>query len=331
MSCFKISAKIKQNRIYLIKIAIRFFGEDVVNEILDICTGIRLLRSLTKKYNHKNYLILISTFSLGDCLYALSCLDAYKQKNPSKKIAVIGKERNRQILELYSQIDELVLVSEEKDIDTYRKFMETKKLFRISKKNNVFQTDPYCWGREVCQEYDAIYLLQTYLFNLSQNDIITYPDVPLVPVNSIKDFQCNKDRIVVLNPYSYSMYIMNEDLFSRICTVLNQSGYIVYTNVVGDQDVVEGSFELRCSIIELYSIAMEIPYVISIRSGILDLLVNTNTKIIALYGECEDLIKTLYTLKGWKKGHVLEIFDTTDTDAVLSDVKEILEHDKENE
>ena len=62
-------------------------------------------------------------------------------------------------------------------------------------------------------------------------------------------------------------------------------GYTVYTNVQKDQSPVRGTRELRCDLAEFLEIASHIPFIISVRSGLLDLAVTTNVNMFVLYSE----------------------------------------------
>ena len=76
-------------------------------------------------------------------------------------------------------------------------------------------------------------------------------------------------------------------------------GYVVFTNVVGQQEAVKGSHELRCSIYELYSIACQISLIVSVRSGIIDLLIPSGISMFVLYDTSDNFMREAYRLDGW--------------------------------
>ena len=66
---------------------------------------------------------------------------------------------------------------------------------------------------------------------------------------------------------------------------------------------IEGTLRLDCSMHELYSIACEIPLIISIRTGLLDYLIPSGINMFVLYGQTkvgDGGHENDYTLQEWK-------------------------------
>ena len=206
------------------------------------------------------------------------------------------------------------------DIDTIELFSSDseilKKLLVISgfprlcaqgAKRGVYMTLPIAKRKG---NLDAIRQQRLTVFHLDENAPITYHGLTKGKVNSIDNLDIIKDKVVIINPYSTTMRYVTMTLYEKLCDILISHGYKVYTNIVGDQKPVEGSEPLQCSIEELYSIACNIPLIVSVRSGILDLLVNTNINMFVLY---ENVTKSrcydFYRLNAWHcQGVVEEIY-----------------------
>ena len=104
-------------------------------------------------------------------------------------------------------------------------------------------------------------------------------------------------------------------IYKKIAKILRQSGYIPYVNLVEGQEGIEQCEELYCSIEELYEISKCIAGIVSVRSGILDLLVNTGIPIFALYCNCTPKFRKIYNLNAWKgKKQAVEVIVTHNND-----------------
>lgn len=256
----------------------------------------------------KNDVVFVNRPPIGDTVYGMSALDAYREKYPDKRIIVIGSEKNARLINSYTNIDEIKLYSSNSDI--YRKLQILsgfRGLCARGAKNGVYMTLPI---PKRSGNIDAIRQQRLSVFHLDENAPITYHGFTAGKVSSINDFESIKDKIVVINPYSQTMPYVTMPLYKNICDILISRGYKVYTNVVGDQVPVEGSEPLYCDISELYSIACKIPLIVSVRSGILDLLVKSNINMFVLYeGVTKSRCYDIYRLGAWKcKANIEEIF-----------------------
>lgn len=105
-----------------------------------------------------------------------------------------------------------------------------------------------------------------------------------------------------------------------MASILRKKGYDVYTNVVGDQQSVEGTRPLDCPIFELYNICNEIPLFISIRSGIIDFCVSAKCKLFIIsFGLRKFMTNDFYytnELKYWQTGNVTEFIHKSKEDTL---------------
>ena len=242
---------------------------------------------------------------IGDTVYGLSSIDAYRQKYPNKRITVIGSERNKELIESYSGIDKVMLFPP--NDESYRRMLAYTafpKLCAQGAIHGIYATLPVTKKRG-----DLISLQRQEIFHLDDSVPITYHGLHGGGV-SIEHFEEQKDKIVLINPYSTTMPHVTIPLYAKLCDILTSRGYIVYTNVVGDQKPVEGSKPPRCSVTELYSIACDIPLIVSVRSGILDLLAKSNINMFVMYeGTTKSRGYDRYHLSAWRcQGDVEEIY-----------------------
>ena len=152
-------------------------------------------------------------------------------------------------------------------------------------------------------------------------------------VKAIPNFAKIKDKVIVMNPYSKSLSEFTMALYENMCTYLIENGYIVYTNVVGSQKPIKESYELRCSIEELYMIAGKIPAIVSVRSGILDFLIPSKANMFVIYENCRGRLKKMYHLANWQISSVIhEIYcenSKSENNIILNELKKFLEEVKQ--
>lgn len=266
------------------------------------------------KKKKTNELLLLMQPLLGDQLYALSCIDLIKKEYPEYQILVIGSDNNWSVINTFNGVDRWVLFPKNSF-----KYICIQCLIRNAKysvkaiENNIINTVPVHYKCFKKEDGSVRHILCKNLFKLKNIYPITYHSLKIGCVNAIQSFYDNKDKIVVINPYSNTMSFTKE-IYEEICSILKNAGYIVYTNVVNNQKPILGSFELRCSLEELFSIASQIPLFVTVRSGVADFLVPSKVNMYVIYeisGGLSQWISEFYTLSEWKpQGHIREIIAT---------------------
>ena len=276
-------------------------------------------------------IVIFLTDLIGDTVYGLAYLKALQDKNPNKRICVVGSRKQKELLESYGEIDELILLEDGSSYDKVGAYMRNNKYSEEGLKNDIFSTVVLYYKNCSCAPNpDGLYQLRTHIFGVGEEAEITYHGFKqLEKISVITDFEMLFHRIVVLNPYSISAFEANIYVYELICRQLNDKGYIVYTNVVGEQEPIRGSKRLCCSIRELYGISCFIPLVVSIRSGILDLLAPSDVNMFVIYENSSKLIKEMYHLSSWKcRGKIKEIYPKDsfrEAEDILSELNKFLE------
>lgn len=94
----------------------------------------------------------------------------------------------------------------------------------------------------------------------------------------------DKERTIILMPYAYSQKNLEESFWTRLVLELikkNKSYIILYTNVASSREkVIPGTAPLITTLPELVYLAEKINCFIGLRSGIFDLLVFTNARLL---------------------------------------------------
>ncbi|MCD7907599.1 MAG: hypothetical protein LUH04_07945, partial [Clostridium sp.] len=101
---------------------------------------------------------------------------------------------------------------------------------------------------------------------------------------------------VILCPYATVTTCVSKDFFEQLAAQIQKMGIDVYTNVVGQQISIKNTIELRCSLKEIHALGNQGYTIIGLRSGLLDLLVYTYSKLIAIYPD-EKSYNQFFSLK----------------------------------
>lgn len=263
--------------------------------------------------------------AIGDDVYGLAYLKSFKALS-NNRIVLVGSASRRVLYETYHDaFDELCLF--EKDDALWRKinlyYQTSRFLIKQGQKINIYSTIPiYYLSLDKNQGRDALDIIRNDLLHIGNKAIIEYPHIKHEAVQAIENFDVIKDKIVVLNPYSGSMIWVDNNLFERIAVFLTSKGFYVYTNVVGEQSPIKGTQPLNCSIYELYAICNHIPFVISVRSGIIDFCVTAKSNFLVYYFSMKTKafqplqgFYNTYTLSAWQTNNVVECIFESQEDA----------------
>lgn len=272
--------------------------------------GMKWLSEMRKEIP-TNTICLICTNLLGDTIYGLAYVDEVKRKYPDHKIWVICAKKNAYFLKNYKSVDRMVYFSDlsESNRKGLVEFIWSSKASETGLKENIINTTT-CFYRQCynAENPDSLYQLRTHILDIGGDSRITYPVFDDVEITAITDFEQDKHRIAVLNPYSNSLAGARLELFEKIVEVLKKRGCRLFTNAIGDQEPLAETERLNCSIEELFAICRHIPLVVSIRSGVLDAVVSSNVNMFVIYDQVDSKWLKIFTVESWKcKGRIREV------------------------
>ena len=265
----------------------------------------------TIRQKREDDIIIYLTNLIGDTVYGLAYLTAIHMTYPEKRIVVVGNLKLKNLIESYQGIDKAVYIEEKKDLKKIGSFISDNHVSERAIQHWVYNSNPFYFKK--CSDADnpdSLYQLKKHIYRLPEDSNIDYHHLySETVVSAIKNFEDLKNKIIILNPYSNSAFEATDILFRKISYYLMENGYIVYTNVVGNQKPIYGTKELRCNIEELFNIARNISAIISIRSGILDYLAPSGVNMFVIYENCSEKLKKMYHLTSWKCcGKIHEIY-----------------------
>ena len=267
------------------------------------CSYIALTLLLCAK--RKNEILVLFNMAFGDFIYSLSFWENLRKKYINKKIVFVVSDKFKPIIEnLEIQPDRIIYLTHNsiKHLIIECLCLPPKEINigDIAFKHDILYALAFACKKVKKDKNSGNRKLLSQALDVEEKPI-TFPRIKKLPITSILDFNKNKKKICILNPYSTSMNF-SLGLYENICQSLINRGYVVYTNIIGSQQTIKGSKPLSCSIYELYNIACEIPLIVSIRSGILDFIISSGINMFVLYeikSSQEEQIANHYTLSEW--------------------------------
>lgn len=269
----------------------------------------RLLSALIK-HKHQNEAFLITSYQIGDMIYAFAYANALNQrlKSEGKRLILYLAENRKSFLNLYD-FDFEVRLWDNTDARMMKSVQDLNFSHRhviCGLKHDIYSAIAPCILKDQkSNNKDCLEIIRNSMYFVPEAEI-QYPKFDSTHVTAIANFETVKDKVAIINPYSNALKGRFE-IFDIISEYLVSKGYIVYSNVIKDQVPTKGSIPLDCSIFEFYNICNQVPLVVSIRSGIIDLAVSANTKFFVVYPErrLHDGFFNIYTLKAWQTKNVI--------------------------
>lgn len=238
----------------------------------------------------------------GDIVLGLLYVDQYKLETNQKIVCVVD-EKYKEFAQSYN-IDRIITHKSNTLTHMY-KYVGSIKEWRNKKGNRIFLGTPPTYSN--FKGYHIQEVMRDIIYNVSQ-DNPTFPTLPNIPITTIPNFEENKNRIIIFNPYSAS----HKNIFplcQALADSLQDTDYILYTNVVGNQQPLQGTTPLNCSMFEFFNIAQQAKLFVSVRSGIVDTLCGTNSNLVVLY-TARNWFRSFYSILPLKPNNTLEIYHT---------------------
>ena len=252
-------------------------------------------------------LAFIPETGIGDFIVSMAYLKSFKEQVNKKIILYIGNSNSlKYLINFYQSYDEV-------------KYLKIKKMKNISKagicmkkwswyekyhtRRKMIIISPWPYMNEgllYFKKLNCIDLFADTVFRFEDKYEIDYPKL------NFKTFANNKK--VLFNVSSYSSKISN-DLFFPIVQYFQSLGYEIYTNCINENSYcLPNTKPYIASISELIENVKQFEYIVSVRSGILDLLASSKVKQIVIYENHRFF--NLYSLKMWRCLDVLEMLPT---------------------
>lgn len=280
-----------------------------------------------KKYGEllsDDQITIVVVNSIGDTLYTLMFLHNLKKHHPQKRITLVCHESKRCIVELFSQqFDRVVYL----DTVELKKFWDREYLLFKYYFDRIRLVCPGIYFKE-CFDYIKSYpgidfanFIKYSILKLDKQDAPFVPDVFGLRYDEER-YSFPAGKAVILCPYANSLNKVKWHFWEALALKLRESGYTVYTNSGSDTEpIIEGTIRLKCGMLELLAIARDAGHVVGLRSGILDWLLLSGAKMVALYPD--DQMLSFYDINAVISSEQVEQYVVTDD--LNQDIKHICE------
>lgn len=231
-----------------------------------------------------------SVFCTGDTLLMAGLFAAFKSRYPQKRVRVIVKKAHEQIIEFYKdEFDDLIYVSnfKAKLIKTYFLIASrfTSRLRYCMPERTLILPDRTAAVRNYC-----LGLLPSYkrALSLKASSEFARPNYPQMPSEDREQLGRKlgiiPGKTVILAPYTITLEVYDYTaIFTSMARALKEAGYCVLTNTTDDR-VIDGTLPLRADLHDMMAVTQdENLWVISVRSGLCDLLYFSKCRLSVIY------------------------------------------------
>lgn len=228
----------------------------------------------------ENRLYILCPYGIGDTLFVASLVKSYKiYYNEQREVYLIVKENQRMIADWFSDIDGKIVSSSLADaLNTY---CIANQLWRSA--NFIyghFRKDIYGGPCRNLENKDPFSLYKRNIFDLPMECSYEVPDIK----NEIKEspYAIGRNDIILM-PYAASVALIPKVFWETLAEFLRKNGYGLYTNVKDDtEQPIKGTALLTGDLDCLIALCKRSYAVISLRSGICDVLAFTSTRLFVI-------------------------------------------------
>jgi hypothetical protein len=269
---------------------------------------------------------LIGFWGIGDSLIEISFIESYRIKNKTKRVIVYSNPSLSFLFENISYIDQVEIVSHRMyyNFNVYShvlfwliKLMHHRVLLVYPNPKNILPSIDI-------SNLSIIEVLELTVFNSKFNSYFNSSRLKRFLVND-NPYNLNK-MAVLINLDSNSLNIQNKQAYSSLAKVFIESGYKVFVNgnqLNGVDKLINISNQDLVSVLKL---AMVSDYVVSVRSGLADIIFNLDRKTIVVYPNSKsgNWLKKTYSLRMWNRENDLmelmeeELFEFTTIEEINS-------------
>lgn len=272
----------------------------------------------------RNTMYICCPASIGDTLYIAALVKAYKREHPYvSKVCMVLKKGHGELGRLFPAVDE-VLVSDEivQILDFYSLYTQTWTLknyvYGHFKKSSRFIYDPE-YNQKDCRNILTRY--SRLVMNLS-----TEAELEKIHLGSALRYAEKSNEDIVLMPYARTAKLLPFAFWETLARRLTEKGYTVYTNIGGEKErAIQGTIPVKKTLLDMALLCEGYKAVISLRSGLCDLLGFTETRLIVV-NTSEELYEewNLEDVFDRKDIYNINCFDGSNHDKEIDQIMEII-------
>lgn len=273
-----------------------------------IFKGKRLCKELFPQKS-KDFLYVLPFQGIGDSMITLGFLKEFMLKNDFLETMIFHLESYSELYSFYDFDFASKRLLSKKDYSTLRRFFNTKQgLSYLLSRKDILYTDTVTFLSQGWKTTFSIPNLSVFeyirsgIMALHEETKILLPGVPQRELQ-LPDKSHGK-KIAVLNPYSKTILISAwKEAYEKIARLLLDLNYFVFTDCGGDntQKAIIGTTAFYGTLAESFALCKKAELVIATRSGWVDLMMLSGTKVVALYGDNDEIAMNAFDVKATVK------------------------------
>lgn len=246
--------------------------------------------------NRKTHYV-ITTFGIGDAVMACAYLRAYREAYGIEHITVVGKKSKGDVIKLYhKEYDDLLLLDDAAVVQLSDAFLFDaayylfyKWLFRMTPAVimcYIKNFDMIFWQHSFFRRMSMYDLYKGMIYMLPESASTVYPDISRLPDVShvIVKTGAARGRSVLILPAANSVCGIEEGFWNDMVIQLKAKGLACFSNVVNEKDKpLPNTTGVSLSVTETAAFAGHCGYVLSLRSGMCDIIQYIDCKMAVLF------------------------------------------------
>jgi len=248
--------------------------------------------------------------ALGDVYFCMSYLPHFmKKRGISECVICVASKGCSEVVELFGEYRVEVLEQYDLDAAIQASLYMREKNFFIA-----HQDRPYVINLHKALYIKCIPLEMMYRCGVFGLSVDCEPYMPRQWQAYSRLEEILPGKTVIIAPYAKSVTALASDVWKAIVADYTAKGFLVYTNVTGDELPLEGTRALSAPLSQMKFIVECAGTFIGIRSGLCDVLRDADCKKVALYpdynySDTQWKAIDMYRLEGWENIVVEENFE----------------------
>lgn len=266
----------------------------------------------------KDEIHVILNDSIGDDIYGMAYIKAFKEFT-HKRIVIHCLKSRVFLINGYKGAFDYYYEYEKRSIPwrSIQYISLYKGLIKIARLFKIYSVSPAFFVNLAGEDdRDCLTLIRDEMLRIPVDSECCLPDFSDIECSDASNGFVFSNNGIILNTESRSINNDNSEFFAYVAKVLNEKGYDLYTNVLGNQKPIPGTKALNCGLEDFIRFASKAKAIVSVRTGLLDLVVNSKCPKFVVYFSLimkERNDKTFfdrYTFKAWNVNNVKEYIFT---------------------
>lgn len=262
-----------------------------ISAIPKTIAGAYIFVSLMKKDKKTHYVFCPG--ALGDSILALSYLSEFKRQRGIPHVTIVCTPYVKRLCSYYPNAVDSVICLTPWQTWAVREFVET----RIGEYYSMLNLDRCTFVffncvvsvRTIWNNHNIDYQMfaKALIYKISMESRPEWPKIPEQDIGEIVErYGLMKGRTVFINPVANSVRCDASELLAEAASALKEKGYRVVTLTAKSADApVNGTQAIPCGLETAFSLIKFGGILIGVRSGFMDLMVYTDSKIITVNDE----------------------------------------------